>query len=124
MMDWTPPPAASVLAYTYSCTNAAALNHAVGVLLPQGIGGELPGAAGRRPEKRPVEVLGNASGGEVGVEVQLQVVMTGDGMFLATLLVQPDPSPASVACRSYGKRRVDFWPPPNLSSILLTLVSY
>ena len=39
------------------------LNHAVGVLLPQGFGGEQAGAAGGRPEKRPVEVLGNASGG-------------------------------------------------------------
>ena len=41
----------------------APLNHAVGVLLPQGIGGGQAGAAGRRSEKRPVEVLGDASGG-------------------------------------------------------------
>ena len=72
----------------------APLNHAVGVLLPQGLGGELSSAAGGGPEKRPVEVLGNASGGEVGVEIQLQVVMTGDYMLLAALLVQPDPDAA------------------------------
>ena len=70
----------------------APLNHAVGVLLPQGIGGELAGAAGRGPEKRPVQILGDASCGEVGVEVQLQVVMTGYYMLLAALLVQPDSS--------------------------------
>ena len=87
----------------------APLNHAVGVLLPQGIGGELAGAAGGRPEKRPVEVLGDASCGEVGVEVQLQVVMTGDCMLLASLLVQPDPAAASlqevVPDPSFAKRR-------------------
>ena len=36
------------------------------------------------------------SGGEVGVEVQLQVVMTGDYMLFAALLVQPDPAAASL----------------------------
>ena len=72
------------------------LNHAVGVLLPQGLGGEQAGAAGGRPEKRPVEILGDAGGGEVGVEVQLQVVMTGDCMLLAALLVQTDPAPATL----------------------------
>ena len=47
-------------------------------------------------EKRPVEILGDAGGGEVGVEVQLQFVMTGDGMLLAALLVQPKPSAATL----------------------------
>ena len=74
----------------------APLNHAVGVLLPQGLGGEQAGAAGGGPEKRPVEVLGNAGSREVGVEVQLQVVMTGDCMLLAALLVQPDPAAATL----------------------------
>ena len=46
------------------------------------------------PEKRPAQVLGNASGSEVRVEVQLQVVMTGNYMLLAALLVQPDPAAA------------------------------
>ena len=40
----------------------APLNHAVGVLLPQGIGGEQAGAAGGGPERGPVEVLGDAGG--------------------------------------------------------------
>ena len=39
------------------------LNNAVGVLLPQGLGGEQAGAVGGDPEKRPVKVLGDASGG-------------------------------------------------------------
>ena len=53
-----------------------------------------PLAAGGGPEKRPVEVPGDAGGGEVGVQIQLQVVMTGDYMLLAALLVQPDPAAA------------------------------
>ena len=64
------------------------LNHAVIVLLPQEIGGEQAGAAGGRSEKRPVEVLGNAGGGEVRVEIQLQVVMTGDYTRISFLKTQ------------------------------------
>ena len=45
----------------------AALNHAVGVLLPQGSGGEPAGAAGGGSEERPVEGPGDAGGGEVRI---------------------------------------------------------
>ena len=42
------------------------------------------------------EVGGDAGGGEAGVQIQLQVVMTGDGMLLAALLVQPQPAAAAL----------------------------
>jgi hypothetical protein len=63
----------------------AALNHAVGVLLPHGVAGERAGLAGRRAEQRPVSVGGDASGSDVCVEILFQIVVTGNLVLLASL---------------------------------------
>lgn len=69
----------------------ASLDHAVGVLLPHRLAGELAGLSGRRLEQRRVRFSRNA-GGDVFVEVLLQIVVTRDLVFLATIFVQADPS--------------------------------
>src|ERR1017187_1385693 len=72
----------------------AALNHPVGVLLPHRL--LLTGLAARRSKQRPVRIARDPGRRDVLVEVFLKVVMTGDLMLLAVLLMQADPAAASL----------------------------
>jgi hypothetical protein len=70
----------------------AALNHAIGILLPHGVAGELAGLAGGGAEERPVRIPGDAGGGDIFVEVLIQIVMAGDLVLLTAFLVQAHPA--------------------------------
>ena len=72
------------------------LDHAVGVLLPQGLAGEHARLAHRRLEQRRVRISRDAGGGDVFVEVLLQTVVTGNLMLLAAFLVQAHPAAAAL----------------------------
>jgi hypothetical protein len=73
------------------------LDHAVGVLLPHGLAGERAGLADPRPEQRRVRISRDAAGGgDVFIEVPLQIVVTRNLMILTTFFVQADPSSASL----------------------------
>ena len=83
----------------------APLDHEVGVLLPHGLAGERAGLPGRRLEQRRVRLSRDAGGGDVFIEVLLQIVVTRDLVFRATFFVQPDPAAASLRhARSSGKQ--------------------
>ncbi len=68
------------------------LDHPIGVLLPHFLARELAGLAGRRQEQRRVGISHDAGGGDVFIEVLLQIVVTRNFMLLATFFVQPDPA--------------------------------
>jgi hypothetical protein len=72
------------------------LDHAVDVLLPHGLAGELPVLAGRRLEQRRVRISRDAGGADLFVEVLLQIVVTRNLMLLAAFFVQPDPAAVSL----------------------------
>ena len=72
------------------------LDHAVGVLLPQGLAGERARLAHRRLEQRRARISRDAGGGDVFVEVLLQTVVTRNLMLLAAFLVQAHPAAAAL----------------------------
>ena len=74
----------------------AALDHAIGVLLPQGVLGERAGLAGRRPEQRAVRVASDPGRPDVVIEQLRQIVMAGNLVFLAAFFVQADPAAPSL----------------------------
>ena len=71
-----------------------ALDHAVGVLLPQSVAGEPARSARRGLEQGCVRVLRDAGRGDIFVQIPLQVVVAGDFMLLAAFFVQPHPAAA------------------------------
>jgi hypothetical protein len=64
------------------------LNHPVGVHVPHGFAGERSGLAGGRAKQWAVR----AGGGDVFIEVHVQIVVTGHLVLLAAFLVQPHPA--------------------------------
>ena len=72
-----------------------ALDHAVGVLLPQSVAGE-PARSARRGLEQGVRPgpPAMAGRGDIFVQIPLQVVVAGDFMLLAAFFVQPHPAAA------------------------------
>src|ERR1700685_1642059 len=68
-------------------------NHSIDIRLGEGIGRQPPGPATRAAEKVALAVLGYPRSGNIGIQVDLEVVVTGHLMPLAAFLVQPDPPP-------------------------------
>ncbi len=79
-----------------ACGGRAALDHAIGVLLPQGVSGERAGLAGRRPEQRAIRVAGDPGRPDVVIEQLRQIVVTGNLVFFAAFFVQADPATPSL----------------------------
>jgi hypothetical protein len=73
-------------------------NHPPDIGLEQGIGSQLPGAALDGAEQWPLAlllaVLADAGGRNVLLKVAVEIVVGRHLVFLAALLVQPDPAPA------------------------------
>ena len=66
----------------------------VGVLLEEGIGGELAGLAAGAAEEMAVDVIGDAGGTDIVVQILIETMTTGNVVLLAAFLMQAHPTPA------------------------------
>src|ERR1017187_9996696 len=71
-------------------------NHPVNIRLGHGIGRECSAAPAHSPKWIALEVAGEASGADVGIQISLEIVVAGHLMALAAFLMQPNPSPTTL----------------------------
>jgi hypothetical protein len=62
---------------------------AVGVLLEEGIGGQLAGFAAGRTEEIAVDVIGDAGGFDIIVQTLIETMMAGNVVLLAAFSAEP-----------------------------------
>jgi hypothetical protein len=74
----------------------AALNHAVGVLLPHRVARKLAGLADGRAEQGSVVIMGDVGGGDIFIEVVFQIMVARDLVLLAAFLVKAHPAASAL----------------------------